>query len=195
VKGIISYGSGYRPFFEYVLDIQRSQAELAGESQTDIANEMKFTIKLWGEYLGEKKSQAEILKTATGDYKKFVEASFPGGQAFGRHYTFFQNLFDLNLPEAWGKVNADVLAMWGKSDFISREIDHKMLVENMNKKRAGSARLVELENTDHLFFLAKDFKDSFEIINKLSILPPGFEPTSNPKYLDVVLDWLKKESR
>src|SRR5205085_2702828 len=112
VKEIVTYGSGYRPFFEYLLDIMRSQAELAGESQPEIANEVKFSLKLWGEYLGEKKSPQDILKTATGDYKKFVEASFPAGQAYGRHYTFFQELYDLNLPEAWGKVNADVLAMW-----------------------------------------------------------------------------------
>jgi hypothetical protein len=99
----------------------------------------------------EKKSPTEIT-TAHPELKPAVDQFVSNGQLiFGKHYRFFQQLGDLHPGDYWSKVDARVLALWGKSDFVSGGDDHALIEKIVNRTHPGLGKYQALEGIDHGF--------------------------------------------
>ena len=93
-----------------------------------------------------------------------------------------------NLPAHWAKGNADVLAIWGRHDFIATEADHPLIAETVNKARPGQGAHVVLEASDHGFRKTTSVEDSFRRWNS-----PGGE--FNPQIITTLKEWAAKVQR
>ncbi|MEQ8223751.1 MAG: hypothetical protein ABRQ37_15665 [Candidatus Eremiobacterota bacterium] len=105
---------------------------------------------------------------------------------YGRHYKFLQQLYDLNLSETWKNVNTDVLAIWGKSDFVSASGEHKLIADTVNRYNNGKGTFMEIENMDHYFLTVSSMNESFKNIrekkNNLQF---------NPVITEKIYEWMK----
>ena len=79
----------------------------------------------------------------------------------GRHYRFFQELAKLNLADEWKTLDTDVLAIWGKSDFIGNRADSELIASTVSGSHPGRARFLALEGVDHNFAHQDEMLDSF----------------------------------
>ncbi|WP_165244959.1 alpha/beta hydrolase family protein [Paludisphaera soli] len=162
VRGLAVYGTVFRTWFEYQLENIRRQSRLAGADFATIERQVRDENRfLAGLYL-EKKSPADVLAEHPELRGHAEEMGYDGTHLFGGHYTFFQQLAELNMPEAWAAAaaQAHALAIWGKGDYVAPEVDHRMIAEAVDAVHPGGGTFVALD-CDHGFSKATSFADSF----------------------------------
>jgi len=68
----------------------------------------------------------------------------------GRHWRYFQQIPAINLFEAWSKVKAPVLSLYGDSDVIALSgFDQRIIADLVNHYRPGTATFRAVPETDH----------------------------------------------
>jgi uncharacterized protein len=183
VKAVIVGGTVFRTWYEYWIENARRQNALAGDPLPKLDTEMRDIAAVQYFYLQEKLTPEKIIERAPS-LKAAVEEEFKTpGYAMGRNHAFWHQVAAMNLPAAWEKVNASLLTFWGASEFVASEIDHTLLVDFMNGKRANSAKYVRLPNSDHGFNDVATPKESQEKWGK-----PGAK--FNPNVNEALHAWL-----
>jgi dienelactone hydrolase len=180
VRGYMLFGGWYKTWLEHMLEHERRRMALSGISPAEISRRMKMYVTFYDEYLNGKKTPAEVI-AAHPEFKEIWYGE-PTRQ-YGRPAAFYQQLQVLNLAEAWSTVNAPVLAVHGEFDWIMSAGDHKLLVDDLNKRSPGSAQYLEWPKADHGFYTHASLQKAF-----------GSDPEAkyDPKLSDTVLAWLKR---
>jgi dienelactone hydrolase len=179
VRGIAVYGTGVRPWVEYMIENARRQAVLAGGNQLEVDEAVRNEIAFQTRLCVMKMDGREI-------YKQNPELKDPNnpndtGEFFQtRRFNFFHQLADQNMVEAWSDLDTNVLSGWGQADFVSAEEDHRLLAEVVNAAAPGKGRFEIVPNSDHGFFTHGTFKESMEA---------RFTGDFNPTFTDMMADW------
>ena len=185
VAGLAVSGTISKTWNEYMLENTRRQSLLAGASPEVVDKELIETAVVCHHILFEGLSPEEVKKKHP-ELKGPVDGFSPDGKTYsGVGIPFWQQLAKKNLPAAWLKTDAKVLALWGSSDFISTRSDHEFVAEFMNQKKPGSAEFVMVPDSDHGFLNTKSMKESQQ---KWGRGGAAF----NPNIIDILKDWLKK---
>lgn len=161
VRGIAVYGTVSKTLMEYFLENWRRQAVLAGDDPARIDSMLRDLAAALHYLLTEQKRPEEILR-ARPDLRSTLAKLAPAGSVNGRSLRFWSQLATRNLPAYWAKGSADVLAIWGKNDFIATEADHPFIAEIVNKARPGKGTYLALEGSDHGFRKTVSLEDSFK---------------------------------
>jgi pimeloyl-ACP methyl ester carboxylesterase len=185
VKGVAVYGTVFRTWFEYQVENVRRQSRLAGDDfamvERNVRNETLFDSELFLT----KKSPSEIVKTHP-ELRQYLGGFLKDDKyMFGGHYTFFQQLADLDLPKAWAKTDAHVLALWGKGDFVAPGPDHEMIAEAVNSVHPGRGAFRVLD-CDHGFSRSSGFKESIARFSGKS------EGEFNPVIITTLKEWMDR---
>lgn len=159
VRGIAVYGGSARTWFEYLLDTIRYQGLVGGESFESTDEKTRQGARLMALVMLEKRSPAEV-KESHPDLEPWVDAYFPGGLFNGKTLDFWRQLNDINFASYWSRLDCDVLAVKGASDFVVYEADHKLIADIVNKKNPGKGKFVIAPNSDHLFHAFATEQDS-----------------------------------
>lgn len=185
VAGLAVSGTIGKTWVEYILENTRRQSMLAGAKADDVDRSM-VDLAAVAQHLFYEDMSAQDVKKKYPKLTNAVNAQTPDGKTYsGVGLKFWQQLAKRNMPEAWSKVDAKSLILWGSSDFISTRSDHELLAEFMNQQRPGSAELVIVPDSDHGFLNTKSMKESQQ---KWGRGGAAF----NPNILDILGDWLKK---
>ncbi len=151
VRGVAVFGTGFKTWLEYCLENTRRQAVLGGMDYEQVEALLRTETRFDAEFLVARKSPREI-RAQHPDLRAYLdELVQEDTYIFGRHYTFFQQLQDVKLAEAWGRAGCDVLAIWGTSDFVTCAEDHEAIADAANRRAPGAGRFVRLPGTDHGF--------------------------------------------
>src|SRR6185312_10039645 len=75
---------------------------------------------------------------------------------------YMHQLTDVNVARIWTSFNAPALVIYGTSDFVTDEADHRRLVDLVNGAHAGNAQLVVLPGMDHFLTHAATQADSWQ---------------------------------
>lgn len=193
VKGVIAYGTISRPFNEYLLENFRRQAILRGTDFAEIEANMKSDARLYHYLFEEGMTPAQIIT-------KYPELAFrieqisadPDGEEIihlfaNRSYQFHQQLQHLNVSEAWSKVDAKVLAVWGKGDYVSNQADHTLISDIVNFYHPGQGEYAEIE-ANHWFEKTPDMPTAFEARQSNQSL------AINQEVFSLFIDWINKQS-
>ncbi len=164
VGGTIVYGTLARTWFEYQLENVRRQLGLAGATEGDINEALQ----------GEAKSSATILidrKTPGDVWARFPELktddpSVDATHISSRHASFFHQLQDLNLAQAWEKSRGRVLAIHGEYDWVTSGADHELIARIVNGRSPGQGAALTLANADHGFTVHPDLKASLTAMGR-----------------------------
>jgi len=153
VRGIVAIATSGIWWVEYELINQRRQLALAGMSPDSIeiaVREKELALHL---LLIEKKTPDDIVN----DHPELAdEMDYPA------HYTFIQNLADLNLAREWMNVTCPTLFVYGGADFVTDRREHLYAVNLINERRPGLARYEEVPNMDHFFTRVESQRASFD---------------------------------
>lgn len=177
VRGIAVYGAAARTWFEYLLDTLRYQGLVAGQSFEAADESARQGARLMALVMLEKQAPADV-KESHPELAPLVDGYFPGGLFNGKTLDFWRQLNEINFASYWSRLDCNVLAVKGASDFVVYEVDHKLIADIVNRSHPGKGRFLIAPNSDHLFhafatepdslhnFQRGTFSDSFTTILK-----------------------------
>ncbi len=186
VRGIAVYGISLKNWFEYLLENDRRQRQLAGVDLAVIDRGSRLLERFHHEFLVNKRIPTEITADRPELAAAVAEMGVNGDLVFGRHHTFFHQLADVNVAEAWSKVNAHVLALWGEAEIVTSRQDHEDLAAYIDARSPGKGRFQLVPESDHGFGRHKTGKEAIQAGN----VPATF----NPAIIGVLKDWSLKIS-
>ena len=194
VTGIITYGIHAKPWFEFMIDITRAQAERIGIDPAAADKETRAIIPFlydlmiakrdW-EYLSETHQEALAIGVfrAEGEYLN------------ARHYTFWADLNDAEFVGAWSEYEGRVLSMYGEYDIASiSDEGAQRIARVVNANNASNARAVVVPRTGHGFatvegpfeeYLAQRFSPQWSGTAEAELF--------NQDVADIVIDWIGEQ--
>jgi hypothetical protein len=184
LRGIPKTLDSQETWTEHFLENWRRQASLAGDTPARIDSMLRDLAAALHLLLIEQKSPEEVLRVRP-DLRSILAKLAPAGQINGRSVRFWSQVAAKNLPAYWATGHANVMAIWGRHDFIATEGDHPFIVEIVNKARPGKGTYVALDDSDHGFRKTTLLEDSFRRWNK-----PGGE--FNPSVITTLREWMDK---
>lgn len=162
VAGVVVWGGGATTWFERMLRFERNALELGDTDPASLNAEMNARAAFFERYLlrGESptaiaSSDAQLGKVWT----RIVGAS--GDTHYGRPIAFHQQAQRQNWPDAWTRVRAPVLALYGEYDWFESRDAAALIADVVNRKRPGTARLVVVPALDHHFMRFPSRQDAF----------------------------------
>ncbi|MBL8816393.1 MAG: alpha/beta fold hydrolase [Planctomyces sp.] len=150
VRGIAVYGAASRTWYEYLLDTLRYQGLVAGDNFENTDERVRQGSRLMALVFLENKSVEEVRKSHP-ELVPLADALFPEGLFSGKSLEFWRQLGQVNMPSYWTKCDTHVLAVRGASDFVTYDVDHKLIADIVNANRPGWGKSMTLADSDHLF--------------------------------------------
>jgi hypothetical protein len=188
-KGVIVCGTGLKTWYEYILDMFRFQNPIMGVDYVENEKVVQDMIKILYEYLVMKKEPKDIanneaIKNVMKEYLEYDETD----KVWARNYKYWQQLQDLNMPEVWKNVRANVLVIRGEGDIeaFSTE-EHETIVNIVNKYNPGKGKFLLIPNMDHAFSTSKTPEESY----KNKSIPGYYYNNFNPVIIDEISGWIE----
>ncbi len=193
VKGIIVYGTGIKPWREYIVEMCRVQYPIMGMDWVETENRMLCIYNTIHALFIEKKSPAEIANDSVMADILYNDFGFDGkDRLFTRNYKYLVQIDDYNLTECWSKVEAYVLTMWGTVDLEAfSRVEHQTIVDVVNFYHPDKAEFYEVVNTSHAFFKANSYKEAIDNYN-WNYMTENFNPIIIEKTDEWIKDKMKK---
>jgi hypothetical protein len=185
IDGVAVGGGGAVTYFERMLWFDRWYLERRPQEVDvrTIHDEILRRIRFHYEYLINGRSPDDVA----GDSAEMASVrrdirGLGDGVHYGRPYAYHQQAANKNFLAAWAEVDAAVLVVYGEFDQFEQRHGHKMIVDVVNRLRPGTARYVELKNTDHGYWVYPNEVDAYADVKGVAA----------PELLiDPVLEWLK----
>lgn len=174
IKGIIAYGTIGSNFLEYLIKTRRTIAQAYNWTADETDAYIKDVCECSTWYFADKLSTEEATK------KKKDCAEYLSVFDF-RARVYNDELYAINIPAEWMKFKGKALLMWGAADFVAAEDDHRIIVDALNRERAGSAEFMKVPAASHGMQTAGDFPTART--------SPG---PYNKQCGDAMLTWLNK---
>lgn len=149
VRGIAVYGTAARTWFEYLLDTIRYQGLVAGDNFVNTDEKARKGARVMAEVMLLGRSPEEV-KEAQPELAPWVDAFFPGGLFNGKTLAFWRQLNEINFASYWARLDTQVLAIHGESDFVAYAVDHQLIADIVNGRHPGQGRFVRAPQSDHL---------------------------------------------
>jgi len=144
LAGIIVYGTASRDWYTYELENTFRQALLEETPPEDMLSLMKKEHQRLHYFLTEKKTP-EAIKMIDKEMGESCE-DYP------LHYSYFQEVADLDIYKYWAECNTETLSIHGSSDYVSFAFDHELIADFVNKKFPGKAIYKEFPMADHWMY-------------------------------------------
>lgn len=182
VKGLAVYGVAARTWYEYLLDTIRYQGLVAGDSFENTDEKVRQGAQLMALVFLENNSIDDIKKSHP-QLTAMADALFPGGLFNGKTLDFWRQLARINFASEWANCDAHVLAVRGASDFVTYDVDHKLIADVVNKVHPGRGKSAVLANSDHLFHSFSTEQESLQNFQHGQF---------NPAFVGMMQEWIKE---
>lgn len=152
LKGIMVYGAIGKNWYDYMVDLYTIQPKHFGISDAQIKEDNKVNLKFNEDFLIKKLSGKEILQNkAYADFFSGNDFNFENDQYIGRHFSFWQNLADINIQKVWAKVNTNVLGMYGEFDIQAINPQGTKTLVALVNENGGNGTYKLIPKADHGF--------------------------------------------
>ncbi|MBL8518009.1 MAG: alpha/beta fold hydrolase [Betaproteobacteria bacterium] len=148
LKGIVVSGGFYKTWLEHMLEFERNRLAFIGRTPGEINEAMRGYAEFQVLYLNGRVSPGEVIGRRP-EFKALWSES-PTHQ-YGRPARYFHQLQALNIAAAWDAVQVPVLVVYGEYDWIMSLDDQKRIVDTVNGRRPGNARLIVVPRMNHHF--------------------------------------------
>lgn len=193
LKGVMVYGTVFRPWSEFLLEMHRVQKPLTDSLDAEQTEDfVRLIQKVYYEFFRLKKSPAELFQNP--EYKSIVESELeykPGKEdMWGRHWRFWQQLDSINLAKAWQELTCKVLVLHGEADYIQcSSLEPYLISETVNQSHPGNATMITLSGIDHLMMSSEDFAEAVRNLNNKEYNKGNF----NPALVKETLKWMRRQ--
>ncbi len=185
VRGLAVYGVAARTWYEYLLDTLRYQGLVAGDTFENTDEKVRLGSQLMALVFLENQS-IDAIKKSHPQLAALADAVFPGGLFNGKTLEFWRQLQQVNFANYWAQCNAHVLAVRGASDFVTYDVDHRLVADIVNAVHPGWGKSLVLENADHLFHNFATERESMQNFQR---------GQCNPSFAKVMIDWIDDISK
>lgn len=194
-KGVVVYGTGFKPWQEYLFDAFLIQSQFYGEDLTKLRTALeKYKPHIY-DYFYNNKSIEEIAQDPMGlmALQQVLGYTPETGQvASGRSPLTFKELNEQPLAKAWGNYGNDVLAIYGECDVAAiHPDDHIDLIDYVNKKHPGTGTFWLAPKTTHTFEEIGTMEEYIKWQSKPQEYYQYASTRFNPKIFDYTCDWMK----
>ncbi len=190
-KGVMVFGTTFRPWSEFLLEMHRVQKPLL-ENQTYLQTEdfIRKIQKIYYEFFVLKKTRADLFQNP--EYKDLVASELGhkdgSNDMWGRHWAFWPQIDSLNLAKSWQQINCPVLVLHGAADYESCSIVEPTLVtETVNEAHPGNATMVVVPELDHFMMKSANYKEARDNFKKQQYAKGNF----NYQIAEETINWLK----
>ncbi len=190
VRGVAVYGTVFKTWIEYVLENWRRQDTLSGGDPAALDSALRVNERCFHELLVARRSPEAILRDIPEAATAQPGPGFDGDQVFGRHYTFFQQLHDVNIPAAWARVDTDVLALWGEAEAVTGRDDHEAIAKVVESSHPGRGQFRVVPGSSHGLDRADSPREALR-----AALPGGKRREFNPAILEALRPWMTERAR
>ena len=186
VAGVAVQGGGALTYLERMINFDRIFLERSGKySPAEIQEEMNRRIPFHVEYLVNGKTPDRVERDRpelAGVWQK-IRGGAEAPPHYGRPYAWHQQAAKKDFHEAWTKVRAPVLVVYGEYDQFETRHGHKLIADTINKLRPGSATFIELPKADHELHYYASAEDAYAYRN----------PTVRDEiFVGHLMDWVKR---
>lgn len=165
-KGIITYGTVGENWYDYMIDLYTIQPKHFGTSDAQIKEDNKVNLKFNKDLLLNKLSGTEILKNkAYADFFRGSASDFKNNQYIGRHFNFWQELADVNIPKAWSKIKTNVLALYGEFDIQAINPKGSQKIAEIVTNNGGKGDFMLIKKADHGFVNFNSMQQNVETLD------------------------------
>jgi len=177
VKAFIAAETIGRSWFDYQIEIARSQPLLLGEPYDKVESWSRSNELCISKFYIEELAPEAIRKSnpACSSYLP-TQGDVP--------YTYFQQVASVNLPEAWKKIDIPVLVIYGTSDPTTSAEESRYLADMINSFHPGRATYLQIEGMSHHFDRQPTQGDA------LRALRNGKNGEFDPGFLKQIESWI-----
>lgn len=195
-KGVVVYGTVFKPWLVYLLDANFLQPQLYGEYPVKLRKALDDAKPYINDYFFTNKSVEEICKKEEGlAAMQLILGYNPQTKlgASGRAALVHKELNQHNLTNAWGNTNSYVLAIYGESDIPANNADdHIALINYINKIHPGKGQFWQAPGTTHTFEEIGTMKDYIKWQSNQAAYLQYAATKFNPKVFDYACNWMKQ---
>lgn len=180
VRAYAVFSGWYKTWYEHMIEHERRRMKLSGLAEPYINARMKKYSTFYDLYLNGRQTPRQVIAT----HPEFKEIWYDEPEhQYERPSVFYHQLEELNLAEAWSKVDVPVLAVHGEYDWVMSADDFRLLAQALNARQAGTAQFVSWPKADHGLYTHATEQKAF-----------GRDPDQkyDPQLSRYVLDWLAK---
>jgi hypothetical protein len=151
LRALAVYGTIAKPWPEYLLEAVRRQTTLAGAPLPAVDRAVREQAALSHYLIGEG-LEPDALRARRPDLAAALAEHYPDGRTFsGLALPFWRQLARRRVADAWAAVDADVLVLYGESDFVGARGDHELVAAIVNQAHPGRATFAAVPESDHNF--------------------------------------------
>lgn len=192
-KGVMVFGSVFRPWSEFLLEMHRVQKPLLENLTYQQTEDFTRKIqKIYYEFFVLKKSPEELSKNPEYNALVVSELNYKPGSTnmWGRSWKFWQQLDTLDLAKSWQEVNCPVLILHGGTDYEQCSLVEPMLTQKtVNEKHPNSATWITIPDLDHFMMKSKDWPEAVKNFNDQQYAKGNF----NVKIAEETIKWLQSK--
>jgi len=173
VHGIIAYGTMGEKFIDYFANSRRTIAAANNMNQAEADEYVRLNCDCFQPYFEKGASFADIIATNPACHEYLGD--------MGRTTAFWQQLYRLDIPALWSVYPGQVLAAWGKADYISVREEHRHIADLVNRSHPGNGTFLELDGCDH----------GMHTVASMQLAAQGQAAGYNPAVSEAIGKWLK----
>lgn len=192
-KGVMVFGTVFRPWSEFLLEMHRVQKPLLENKTYDETETFTRLIqKVYYEFFVLKKTRNELHNNP--EYKAIVESELEyketSNNMWGRHWRFWQELDSLNMADSWKRTNCPVLVLNGGTDYEQcAPIEPVLIEQTVNAAHPNTATRVQIDDLDHFMMKSNSYKEAVENFRSQQFNKGNF----NYHLSDETIKWMNKQ--
>ncbi|MFY7665852.1 FG-GAP-like repeat-containing protein [Flavobacterium sp.] len=195
-KGIVVYGTGFKPWSEYLADAFLIQSSLRGADLGDLRQTLeKFKPYLYQFFYSEKKIE-EITKEPLGlaAMSNLLGYSGDGQSRFGRNMQTFKELNSYNIAKALSVFENYTLAIYGECDLNANSADDSMaMIAHVNSQRPGHGTFWLAPKSSHTFEEIGTMQEFIELWDNQAVYQQYAATRFNGKIFEYVDQWISEK--
>lgn len=195
-RGIVVYGTGFKPWLEYLCDAYLIQLQLRGEDLGALRADLEIFKPYLYDYFYKDKPIDEICQDPVGlramqeilGYNPITKIT-----SSTRSPLTYKELNQHNVAKALSNYQNDVLAIYGECDIAANNADdHINLIKYVNSKRPGNGTFWLAPKTTHGFEEIGTMEEFIKWQNNPQAFQQYAATRFNSKVFDYTCDWMKE---
>ena len=192
-KGVMVYGTVLSSWGEYLAKMFRFQMVRLGQDYVEMEANQRHFMPILYEMYHNGTPPGDVAATESV-YDTLLRREFQwdgGNMIFGRDYTFWKSVHDLDLAKLWSQTDSYVLAMYGEADIEAiSPAEHEEIIRLVNAYHPDRATYQFVPKTSHSFIEVGSMQEGIEIQQNPPLMFQYYQTKFNVQMVEEMVKWM-----